>query len=147
MAHALPLRAQIGDVLRVGGSLQGDPLGDVETEALEAPVLDRIVGHEAHGGDPEVHKHLGADAVLAAVNGQALLQVGVDGVVPLLLELVSTDLVAETDAAALVTTQIDEDAAAFTLDHVHRGVQLWTAVATQRTEHVAGEALRVDADE
>ena len=84
-----------------------DALGDVEAEALEPAVLDRVVRHEAHGRDAEVDQHLGADAVLAAVDGEPLLQVGVDGVVALLLELVGPDLVAEADAAALVAAQVD----------------------------------------
>ena len=79
--------------------------------------------------------------------GQALLQVGVDGVVALLLELVGADLVAESDAATLVAAQVDQDAAALLLDQVERGVQLRAAVAAQRAEHVAGQALGVHADE
>ena len=70
--------------------LQGHPLGDVEAEIPSRPpyltglleVMSRMVG------DAEVDQHLGADAVFTAVHRQTLLQVGVDGVVPLFLELV-----------------------------------------------------------
>ena len=110
----------------------------------EPAVLDRVVGHEAHGRHAEVDQHLGADAVLAAVDRQALLQVGVHGVVALLLQLVRPDLVAEADAAALVAAQVDEDAPALLLDQVERGLQLRAAVAAQRAEDVAGQALGVD---
>ena len=79
--------------------------------------------------------------------GQALLQVGVDGVVPLLLQLVGADLVAEADAAALVAPQVDEDAPALLLDEIERGLQLGAAVAAQGAEDVAGQALGVDPDE
>ena len=127
--------------------LQLDPLGDVEAEALEPAVLHGIVRHETHGGHAEVDQHLGADAVLAAVDRQALLQVGVDGVVALLLQLVGADLVAEADAAALVAAQVDEDAPALLLDEVERGLQLGAAVAAQGAEDVAGQALGVDPDE
>src|SRR3974390_1846997 len=144
VAHPLPLRAQVGDVLGIGRRLQRHALGDVETEPLEAAVLDRVVGHEAHGGHPEVDQHLGADAVLAAVDRQALLQVGVDGVVALLLQLVGPDLVAEADAAALVAAQVDEHAPALALDHVQGGVQLRPAVAAQRAEALSAAALGVE---
>src|SRR5271168_768452 len=95
VSHPLALGAEVGDVLGVGRQLQRDPLGDVEAEALEPAVLDRVVGHEPHGGHAEVDQHLGSDAVLPAVDGKALLQVGVDGVMPLLLQLVGPDFVAE----------------------------------------------------
>ena len=91
-------------------SVERDAVDDVETEALEAAVLDRVVGHEAHGGDAEVDEDLGTDAVLAVVDGQAELQVGVDGVVALLLEVVGPQLVGQADAATLVAAQVDDDA-------------------------------------
>ena len=79
--------------------------------------------------------------------GRPSSQVGVDGVVALLLELVGADLVAEADAAALVAAQVDEDARALLLDQVERGLQLGPAVAAQRAEDVAGQALGVHPDE
>src|ERR1700733_315541 len=124
MPHPLALGAEVGDVLGVGGQLQRDPLGDVEAEALESAVLDRVVGHEPHGGHAEVDQHLGPDAVLPAVDGEPLLQVGVHRVVALLLQLVGPDFVAQADAAALVAAQVDQDAAPFLLDQIQRGLQL-----------------------
>src|ERR1700722_14004566 len=147
VAHALALRTEVGDVLRVGGGLQLDALGDVEAEALEPAVLHGIVRHQAHGRDAEVDQHLGTDAVLAAVDREALLQVGVNGVMPFLLQLIGADFVAEADAAALVAPQVDEDAASLLLNEIERGLQLGAAVAAQGAEDVAGQALGVDPDE
>ena len=144
MPHPLALGAQVGDVLGVRRGLQRDPLGDVEAEALQPSVLDRVVGHEAHGGHAEVDQHLRADAVLPAVDGESLAQVGVHRVVALLLQLVRPDFVAEADAAALVAPQVDEDAAPFLLNQVERGLQLRPAVTAQGAEHVAGQTLGVD---
>ena len=42
--------------------------------------------------------------------GKAELEVGVDGVVALVLQAVGADLVADADAAALVAAQVDDDA-------------------------------------
>src|SRR3712207_8943843 len=47
-----------------------------------------------------------------------------------------------SDAAPLVAADVDDDALALFRDVAHRVVQLRSAVAAQRTEHVAGEALR-----
>ena len=115
-----------------------------EAEALQSAVLDRVVRHEAHGRHAEVDQHLGADAVLPAVDRESLLQVGVHRVVALLLQLISADLVAEADPAALVAAQVDEDPPPFLFDEVERRLQLGAAVAAERAEHVAGQALGVD---
>ena len=56
---------------------------------------------------PEVDEDLGADAVLAAVDRQAEIEVGVDRVAALVLERVGTDLVAEADAPSLVAAEVD----------------------------------------
>lgn len=44
-----------------------------------------------------------------------------------------------------MTAHVQHDAAALGRHHLHRGVELRTAVAAQRPEHVAGEAFGVDA--
>ena len=95
---------------------------------------------------PEVDEDLGADAVVAQVGGQAELEVGVDGVEALLLELVGAQLVEQADAAALLG-EVEQHALALALDHRQRRLELLAAVAAQRVEDVAGEALGVDADE
>ena len=79
--------------------------------------------------------------------GKPELQVGVDGVVALLLEVVGAELVGEPDAAALVAAQVDDDAGALLGDEPQRLVQLRAAVAAQRSEDVPGQALGVDPDE
>src|SRR4051812_47205760 len=107
MAHARLLGAQVGDVLGVRDRLERDPLDDFEAEALEATVLGRVVGEEPHGGDAQVDEDLSADAVLPAVDGQAELEVGVDGVEALFLEAVGAQLVTDPDASALVAAEVD----------------------------------------
>ena len=107
------------------------------------PYLAGLLVMQPHGGDAEVDEDLRADAVLAAVDRQAELDVGVDGVVALVLQVVGADLVADADAAALVAAQVDDDAEALVGDQLHGRVELHAAVAAQRAEHVAGEALAV----
>ena len=95
---------------------------------------------------PEVDEDLRADAVVAQVGGQAELEVRVDGVEPLLLQLVGAQLVQQADAAALLR-EVEQHAAALLLDHRERRLELLAAVAAQRVEDVAGEALGVHAHE
>ena len=96
---------------------------------------------------PEVDEDLGADAVLPAVDGQAELEVGVDGVAALVLQGVGPQLVGDADAPALVAPQVDHHAHACLGHPLDGGGQLEAAVAAQRPEHVAGEALGVDPDQ
>ena len=95
---------------------------------------------------PEVDEDLRADPVVAQVGGQAELEVGVDRVEPLLLELVGAQLVEQADPAALLG-EVEQHAAALALDHRQRRLELLAAVAAQRVEDVAGQALGVHADE
>ena len=95
---------------------------------------------------PEVDQDLRADAVVAQVGGQAELEVRVDGVEAVLLELVGAQLVEQADAATLLR-EVEEHAAALVLDPLQRVVELLAAVAAQRVEDVAGQALRVHADQ
>ncbi len=53
----------------------------------------------------------------------------------------------EADAPSFVAAQVDDDPAPGLLDHGHGSVQLWTAVASQGTEDVAGQALAVHPDQ
>ena len=96
--------------------------------------------------EPEVDQDLRADAVVAQVGRQAELEVGVDGVVALLLQLVGPELVQQADAAALLG-EVEQHALPLLLDHRERRLELLAAVAAHRVEHIAREALRVDADE
>ena len=129
-----------------GGVLDRHLVGHAQAVALEAHDLLRVVGEQADRAEPEVHEDLGADAVVAQVGGQAELEVGVDGVEALLLEPVGAQLVQQADAAALLG-EVEQHAAALVLDARERVLELLAAVAAQRVEHVAGEALGVHAHE
>ena len=130
----------------VGSDLEGNALDDLEAVAADRHVLGRVVRHQAHLADAEVAQDLAADAVVADVRREAELLVRRDGVVPLVLQLVRLELVDEPDAAALLE-QVEEDAPARLDDLLHGERELGAAVAAGRTEDVAGQALRVDADE
>src|SRR4029079_9285983 len=140
VSELIPLGGQIAPVLLVGSDLDRHLLDHLQPEAVDARELPRIVREDADRGQPEVGEDLVADAVLARILGQPELDVGLDGVHPLLLQLVRLELVEEPDAAALLG-HVEEDAAALARDLVERLLELLAAVAAQRVEDVAREAF------
>ena len=146
VAEALPLGAQVILVVWVGHGLNRELVGDREAVALESVDLLRVVGQDPDARQPEIHEDLSADAVVAKVGWKAELQVRVHGVQPVLLELVSAQLVEQPDAAALLR-EIEQDAGAFALDHRERRIELFPAIASKRVEDVARQALGVDPHE
>jgi hypothetical protein len=82
----------------------------------------------------------------AAVGLIAELEIGLDGVEALVLQLVGAELGHESDAAAFLLL-VDQDAGALFDDAIHGELELLAAVAAQRAEDVAGQALGVDADQ
>ena len=123
--------------------VQRHALDDLHLEARQAGDLARVVGEQLELADAEVVEDLRTDAVVAQVGGKAEPLVGLDGVgVVLVLQRVGADLVEQADAAALLA-QVDQHAAALGSDRRERGIALGAAVAAQRVERVAGEALGV----
>src|SRR5262249_13440928 len=94
----------------------------------------------------EIAQDLAADAVVAHVGLEAELLVRGDRVEALLLQLVSSQLVEEADAAALLQ-EVEEHAAPFLRDGLERERELRAAVAARGAEDVAGEARGMDAHE
>ena len=95
---------------------------------------------------PRSHEDLGADPVVAQVGREAEALVRLDRVQALVLEVVGAELVHEADAPPLLA-HVDDDAAPLLVDPLQGRLELVAAVAAQRPEDVAGQALGVDADE
>ena len=119
-------------------------LDDFESIPLEPLDLAGVVRHEADLADAEVDEDLRAFAIVAEIWREAERDVRLDRVQTLLLKMVRVKLVRESDAATFLA-HIDDGAAALLFDHLHRRVQLGTAVAALGAQHVAREALGVDA--
>ena len=83
---------------------------------------------------------------MAEVRRKAELLVRFHGVGPVVLQRVGLDLVVQADAAPFLA-HVEEDAPACFGDGLYRHLALHTAVAPQAAEHVAGEALAVDANQ
>ena len=95
--------------------------------------------------DAEAVEHVGGDGVVALVVAEAEREVGLHRVEPLLLERVGPDLVEEPDAAPLLA-QVEQHPALVPLDRLQPGGELVAAVAAERAQHVAGQALGVEPD-
>ena len=146
MAHALGLHLEVAGVHRVRRRVDGDALDNGDTVAAQRFDLRRVVGDEANARDAELVEHGRCRGVVARVDGQAEGDVRVDSVEALVLQRVRADLVREADTASLMT-EVQDDAAAGARDGLERLLQLLATVAAERAEGVAGEALRVEADE
>ena len=72
--------------------------------------------------------------------------VGFDGIQPLLLKFVGPQFLLQSDATTFLW-QIHNGPGSLIEDHLHRHVQLITAVTAQRVEDIAGETGRVHANQ
>ena len=121
-------------------------LDDLESVPLHADDFFRVVGEQPDFLDAEVGEDLRADAVLTQIHRKAEFLVGLDGVVALLLELVSLYFRGQTDASALLA-HVQDHPVAGGGNLLHRLLQLRPAIAAARAEHVAGEAFALHANE
>ena len=96
---------------------------------------------------PSAARTAAASPYSRASTGQPEAVVGVDGVRSEILGEVRPQLVQQADAAAFVTRGVDEHATLLGSDEAQAVSQLDAAVAPQRAERIAGEALRVQADQ
>ena len=119
---------------------------DLDAGLLDGVDFFGVVGDEADGSEAEVLEDGGGKLEVAAVGAVAEIEVGFDGVAALVLELVGAEFVHEADSAALLHF-VEEDAGAGVGDGAEGEFELLAAVAAERMEDVAREALRVDADD
>src|SRR5205807_2398592 len=129
---------QVCLVVRVGKMLDRDLVRYRQVISRHARDLLRVVGQDANARQTEVRQDLRADAIVAEIRRQPEAQVRVDGVQPLLLELVRAQLVEQADSSALLG-QVEQHPQTFPFNHRQRRLELFAAVTAQRVEHVAGQ--------
>src|SRR5260221_6611273 len=130
MAAALALGRQIVGIVRVGGHVVRDPLGDLDPRGVETRDLVRIIGQQPDLVDAERSKHRRGMAIVARVVGEAEALVGVDRVEPAVLKRVSANLVGEADSSSLLA-QIEQYAAAVRADDMESFLELRPAIALE----------------
>src|SRR5437867_3388929 len=146
MPELVALRAQVLPVGFVGRDLDRHALGDVQAVALQPDDVLRVVGEQPEVLHAQIHEDLGADPVVAQIGLEAERCIGLDRVLPLVLELVGAHLVEQPDALPFLA-HVNENTAPLGLDDRQRLLELEPAVAPARVEDVADQTLGVDADE
>ena len=139
MMHLIFFRAHIAQVVGVGLHLDGDILHDGYSITLQSYALDGVVGHQAQALGVHGTQYLCTYAVVALVGIEAQVDICLHGVFALLLQLVSADLVHQSDAATFLI-EVYQYAFAFLLDAPHSFVQLFAAFAAFAAEDVTGHA-------
>jgi len=84
--------------------------------------------------------------IVALVVGKAQAQIGVDRVESTILKRVGAQLVGEADPPSFLP-QIEKDSPARRADQPQRFLQLRSAIALERAEHIACEAFTMEADQ
>ena len=147
VAHArlLGFEVALGE-RRCGRDFGGDALDDANACSSSAAIFSGLLVMRRTACTSSSLSAFAGKFEDAAVGLVAELEVGLDGVEALVLQLVGAELGHQADAAAFLLL-VDQDAGAFVGDALHRELELLAAVAAERAEDIAGEALRVDADE
>src|SRR5437868_8553126 len=108
---------------------------DLDRNALDYPqpgLLKRlelvgIVRDDPDLAKPQIEKYLGALLVVSGIDRKSQFFVGFDRVCSVVLESVSPDLIEDPDPAAFLLL-VDDRTSALRVDHLHRRVQLRSAI-------------------
>ncbi len=104
-----------------------------------------VVGQQSYGLDFHSVEHVYSDVVIAGVYLQTEMNIGVNRVEPEVLQIVSLEFIDDAYAPAFLSEVNDDTTVSG--NHLHRAVQLLSAIAAPRTEEIAGNTLRMDAGE
>ena len=143
--HLPALHVEVARRIAIGLHEDGHPLIDGDSEVSESVELAGVVGHELDGFDAQGANHGGRDVVLPRVHGQVQEPVRFDRVGAELLQRVRADLVDEADASAFLA-EVEDHAGAAARDLCLRQLELLPAIALQRPEHLARQALGMNAE-
>ena len=106
----------------------------------------RDYSKQANAVDAKVSQDRDGQPVIPVVGVKTQCVIRVDRVEAVILQFVGLQFRRQPDAAAFLVL-VDHDTAALGRDSLHGDSQLFTAIAAQRSENFAGDALRVDAQQ
>ena len=144
VSHALLLGVEVTLVVGVGGDFDRHVLHDFESIPFQSHTLHRVVGQQTYFADADFSEDLSTHTIVAQVGVETEVNVGIDGVKPLLLQFVGGNLVHQSDASSFLN-EIDHCTLALLLDELHGLVELFSAVATLTGKDVACGTTRVHA--
>ena len=120
VTHAIAFCLQIPQIFAGGYEIESNPFDHLDSFGFETLEFGRVVGDQSHLANSEIGQDLRTDRVVACVDRQALLGIGVDGIETVVLQRVGLNLVGDTDAPAFVAPKVDNDSPAFLRDELHR---------------------------
>jgi hypothetical protein len=129
-----------------GRNFTGNPLAHANSGAFEGRDFVGIVREKANLPDAKGAKDLGRHEEFALVGLKTKALIGLDGIETAVLQGVGLEFRHQSNSAAFLLL-IDQNARTFLGDHGERHFQLLPAIATQGTEDVSGEALRVNSNQ
>ena len=129
---------------RAGGDMF-DALG-LDVELVQRRELARIVGHKFYCAYPKMSEHRCADSVIAQIIRKAELMICFNGVSATFLQVISADLVDESDTSAFLS-EIKQDTPAFLGNALESTFELRAAVAALAEQGVTGQAFGVQPGE
>ena len=110
--------------------------------AGKTDALCRIIGNQTDARQAKISQNLCAHAIITQVRRKAQLHIRLHSIQTGILQRISTNLIRQANAAALLT-HINDSAAAILLNHAQSSRQLVAAVAAQAAERITGQALAV----
>lgn len=130
----------------MGLHFTGDAFCDFDAGSFEGCHFLRIIGQQPHSLQPESLQYLCRQLEFAMISLESELLIRLHGIESFILQLVGAELRHEADPAAFLHF-IKEDPCAGLRDQGESHFELLAAIAAKRAEHVASEALGVNAYE
>ena len=145
VSHTFFFGFHVGQIVGIGVYFDRYIFDYFESVGLQSDAFYGVVGHQSHFRHAQFAQYAGANAIVALIGFEPEMQVGIDGVVALLLQFVGCYFGHQPDAAPFLI-HIQHNAFAFFFDDAHGLVQLIAALAAARTEYVARGARRMHSD-
>ena len=121
-------------------------LDNADACLLKLPDLVRIVRKQPHSADPERFQGLRGKGVVSRIGRESEPAICFHRVETLVLQFIGLQFIDQANAAAFLR-EIEHNTGRFFRDLPERKLELCAAVAPLRRENVAGETLRVDANQ
>jgi hypothetical protein len=145
VAHARAFRLEVRRRERVRGHEHGHSSDDLDAEGAKRFLFGGVVRQELDRTNAEQPEHRRGRVVAARVDGEPEHAVGVDRVGAVRLQSVGADFVGEADAPTFLS-QVEHGSEPAPRDLRLRRLELVFAIALERPEDLAGDALGVNAD-
>ena len=130
--------------MRAGSDLAGDALDYGNASLFEGSHFIGVVGKQAHFADSQRLENLRGQSELTVIGLEAETFVGLDRIESGVLQFVGLQFSHQADTAAFLLF-VHQNAGSRLGDHRESHFELLAAIAAQRPEDVAGQALRMNA--